>query len=81
MPSVLCLDNLHCTTCSEITLHRARRCVTCDTPNNQSGARPVPLATPRNTVKPIHYQARAEAAAARRRARAARGSALARSRT
>jgi len=75
--SVRALENLHCSNCGEITLHRAGVCVRtgCETPNNRSGNRPIP-----KTAKPYvfsvnpkhHVQARAEQAAARKRARRAR---------
>lgn len=73
MTSVRAFDRLQCSTCNDVTLHRANVCVGCETPNHSSGLKPVPRAQlTRNTAKPTNYCARAEAASARRRARAAR---------
>lgn len=82
MTSVRGLSNLHCSTCNEVTLHSRNLCVRCDTPNHSSGNPPVPRpARPYgySTMKAVNYDARAEQAAARRRARAARAKALTRS--
>lgn len=80
MSSVRGLDKLLCLHCNDVTLHRDRRCISCDTPNTSTAAKPVPR-TPKlrfNSHQGKHFDAALEQAGARRRARQARSKALSR---
>lgn len=76
--SAAALDKVLCTECNEVTLHRRNACIHCGTVSHASANKPVPRERPYGyaTLKPENYNARAEQATARRRARAARAQAM-----
>jgi len=74
MTTVRGLSNLYCSTCRDTWIHERNVCRKCGTPNHSSGTAPVPRARPYgySTMKASQYDAAAEQAACRRRARQAR---------
>ncbi len=80
MTSVRSFDYLHCANCQDTTLHASNVCQTtgCGHISRASGNKPVPRerAYGYATMKPQNYNARAEQASARARARKVRATAM-----
>jgi hypothetical protein len=80
MATVRSLAYLLCAKCNDTTLHSSNVCQRegCGEVNRNSGNPPVPRPTAAHTIRAVNYDARAEQAAARRRARQARAKATSR---